>query len=258
MSGTLEIRGVTVSYGERPALRLDSCRIEPNRIVAVVGENGSGKSTLLKAIARLVKLSSGDITFSGRRMNDLTRRETARLAAFAPQSAELVFPIAVLDLVLQGRSPWRRGFLWESRGDLEIARSAMRSCDIEHLADRDATRLSGGERRRVFLARVLAQETPLWLLDEPTADLDPRHRLEFLEVLASVHRDRATSVLWATHDLNEALSLAHDLLLLREGRLVAFGPVAECLTSETLEKTFRVGAKLRMEDDGRPRVTFFR
>ena len=125
-----------------------------------------------------------------------------------PQSVDLVFPIRALDLVLQGRAPHGRGFVADTPEDRRRAREAMRACDVEALAERDASALSGGERRRVFLARALAQEAEVWLLDEPTAGLDPRHRLEFLETLWRMHRERGTTVLLVTHELGLAADLA--------------------------------------------------
>ena len=158
--------------------------------------------------------------------------------AYVPQSVDLVFPIRSLDLVLQGRAPHGNGFVAETAEDLRVAREAMRACDVEDLADRDAKALSGGERRRVFLARALAQEAEVWLLDEPTAGLDPRHRLEFLETLWRVHRERGTTVLLVTHEIGLAARLATSVLLLRSGRTVASGPRGEVLTAENLGRVF--------------------
>jgi iron complex transport system ATP-binding protein len=129
---------------------------------------------------------------------------------------------------------------------------------VSDLADRDATRLSGGERRRAFLARLLAQNARVWLLDEPTADLDPRHRLEFLEVLRQAHARARPIVVWATHDVNEALAIADDVLLLRRGRLVGSGAVDDVLVPASLESAFSIRAAVERDGEGRPRVTFFR
>jgi iron complex transport system ATP-binding protein len=149
-----------------------------------------------------------------------------------------VFPIRSLDLVLQGRAPHGRGFVADTAEDLRIAREAMRACDVADLADRDAKALSGGERRRVFLARALAQEADVWLLDEPTAGLDPRHRLEFLETLWRVHAERRTTVLLVTHEIALAGALAKSVLLLKAGRAIARGPRADVLTAGNLTLAF--------------------
>lgn len=258
MNAGLSAAALRAGYGREIALDGVDFAIGPGRVAAVAGENGSGKSTLLKAIAGVVPRREGEVRLGGESLRGWPRRRIARAIAYAAQSAELIFPITVHDLVLQGRAPWRSGFLWESGEDLAIAEDAMRACDVLDLADRDATRLSGGERRRAFLARLLAQRAEVWLLDEPTADLDPRHRLEFLEVLRQAHARLRPVVLWATHDVNEALAIADDLLLLRRGRLVAAGPVEEALAPDTLEKTFSIRAAVERDAAGRPRVTFSR
>ncbi len=258
MTDGLEAIDLSVSYGRRAAVESLSFRLEPGAVAAVVGENGSGKSTLLKSIAGVLRPRTGEIRWNGKALSRRRPKEAARQIAYAPQSAELVFPIAVSDLVLQGRAPWRSGWLWESAEDREIALEAMRECDVAALAGHDAARLSGGERRRVFLARMLAQRAAVWLLDEPTADLDPRHRLEFLEILRRAHARRAATILWATHDLNEALEIADHAILLHGGRLLAAGPISACVNSDLLEQAFGVRARVEHDASGRPSVAFFR
>jgi iron complex transport system ATP-binding protein len=247
----LETRGLTAAYGATRALDGLDLTIPAGRIVALLGENGSGKSTLLKVIARIVEPAAGVVLLDGRSLTQLPRRETARRVAYVPQSVDLVFPIRSLDLVLQGRAPHARGFAADSPEDYRRALEAMRACDVEALAPRDASALSGGERRRVFLARALAQEAEIWLLDEPTSGLDPRHRLEFLATLRRVHRERATTVLFVTHEMDLAAELADAVILLRSGRALAQGPPAEALTPETLRRAFSVQAVLEVDSAGR-------
>jgi iron complex transport system ATP-binding protein len=233
-------KGLEARYGSSPALSGLDAEIARGEIVAVLGENGSGKSTLLKVLARVLPPSGGQIFFDGRPLESIPRRETARAVAYVPQSVDLVFPIRSLDLVLQGRAPHGRGFVAESPEDVRRALEAMRACDVEALAERDAAALSGGERRRVFLARALAQEAEVWLLDEPIAGLDPRHRLEYLETVWRVHGERRTTVLLVTHEIGLAAQLASRVLLIRAGRTVAEGPRDAVLTAENLERAFGV------------------
>jgi iron complex transport system ATP-binding protein len=247
VTAKISARGLTARYGNAPALTGLDAEIASGEIVAVLGENGSGKSTLLKVLARVLPPSGGEIRFGGRPLESIPRRETARTIAYVPQSVDLVFPIRSLDLVLQGRAPHGRGFVAESAEDRRRALEAMRACDVEALAERDAAALSGGERRRVFLARALAQEAEVWLLDEPTAGLDPRHRLEYLETLWRVHGERRTTVLLVTHEIGLASVLASRVLLLRGGRTVAEGPRETVLTAESLGRAFGVP----FEDTGR-------
>lgn len=234
----IEARNLSARYGTSPALDGLDASIAAGEVVAVLGENGSGKSSLLRVLARVLPVSGGEVRFGGVPLSAMARRATARRIAYVPQSVDLVFPIRSLDLVLQGRAPHGRGFVAETAEDLRLAREAMRACDVEGLAERDAKSLSGGERRRVFLARALAQEAEVWLLDEPTAGLDPRHRLEFLETLWRVHAERRTTVLLVTHEIALASELATSVLLLQGGRTIARGPRDEVLTAENLSRAF--------------------
>jgi iron complex transport system ATP-binding protein len=253
----IEARGLTARYGQSPALDGLNASIPAGEVVAVLGENGSGKSTFLKILARVLRPSGGQVLFDGRPLESFPRRDTARRIAYVPQSVDLVFPILCLDLVLQGRAPHGRGFVADSPEDRRRALEAMRACDVEPLAERDAAALSGGERRRVFLARALAQEAEIWLLDEPTAGLDPRHRLEFLETLWRVHGERRTTVLLVTHEIGLAAELASSVLLLKGGRTIAEGTRAEVLTPENLERAYgapfeRRGARFGVRSDVLP------
>ncbi len=251
MSPILEARGLAAKYGTTRALDGLDLSIARSQIVAVLGENGSGKSTLLKVIARIVEPSGGGLFLDGQPMARLPRRETARRIAYVPQSVDLVFPIRSLDLVLQGRAPKSRGFSADSPEDRRLALEAMRACDVEALALRDASALSGGEKRRVFLARALAQEAEIWLLDEPTSGLDPRHRLEFLSTLTRVHRERGTTVLFVTHEIDLAAQLADRVVLLRAGRTLAQGAPSDALTIETLRQAFSVETVVEVDGAGR-------
>ncbi len=234
----LEARGLVAGYGGPPVLRGLDAAVPAGAIAAVLGENGSGKSTLLKVFARVVAIGGGEVLLDGEPLDALPRRRTAQRIAYVPQSVDLVFSIRTLDLVLQGRAPYGRGFVAETADDRRRALEAMRACDVETLAERDAASLSGGERRRVFLARALAQEAQVWLLDEPTAGLDPRHRLEFLETLWRIHDERGTTVVLVTHEIALAADLAARVLLLKDGRTIAQGDRAQVLTAENLERTF--------------------
>ena len=250
----LEARGLTASYGPTPALAGLDVRIEKGEVLGLLGENGSGKSTLLKVIARIVPAGGGELLLEGQPHASYPRRLLAQRIAYLPQSIELVFPIRCLDLVLQGRAPHARGFSADSPEDHDRAHEAMRACDVENLAERDASALSGGERRRVFLARAIAQEAEVWLLDEPTSGLDLRHRLEFLELLAATHASRGTTVLLVTHEIDLAGDIADRVIVLRRGRAVAAGSPEETLTPDVLRAAFGVESRIETDGAGRRRV----
>jgi iron complex transport system ATP-binding protein len=254
MSAALEARGLRAAYGATRALDGLDARVGTGELVALLGENGSGKSTFLKVAARIVTPDGGDLLLEGRPLAAIDRRESARRVAYLPQSLDLVFPIRCLDLVLQGRAPHGRGFSADTVEDRERALDAMRACDVEALAERDAGALSGGEKRRVFLARALAQDAGIWLLDEPTSGLDPRHRLEFLELLGEMHAARGTTVLLVTHEIDLAGEVADRVILLRDGRALASGAPSETLTPEGLREAFGVESRVETDSRGRRRV----
>jgi iron complex transport system ATP-binding protein len=254
MTAVLEARGLHASYGATRALDGLDAEIQRGELVALLGENGSGKSTFLKVVARIVTPGAGELRLDGRPIESVGRRESARRIAYLPQSLDLVFPIRCLDLVLQGRAPHARGFSADSVEDRDRAIDAMRACDVDELADRDAAALSGGEKRRVFLARALAQDAGVWLLDEPTAGLDPRHRLQFLDLLARTHEERGTTVVLVTHEIDLAGSIADRVILLRSGRALASGPPGETLTPDRMRETFGIESRIEVDGEGHRRV----
>ena len=249
----LRARNLTASYGATPALSGLDADVEKGEIAAVLGENGSGKSTLLKVLARIVPAAGGEASLDGQPLSTMPRRDTARRIAYVPQSVDLVFPIRSLDLVLQGRAPHNRGFGSDSPEDRRRALEAMKACDVEALAERDASALSGGEQRRVFLARALAQDADVWLLDEPASGLDPRPRLELLAILGRAHRERRATILLVTHEIDLAGEIADRVLLLRAGRTLAQGPPAEVLTPENLRRAFSIESRIEVDSEGRRR-----
>jgi iron complex transport system ATP-binding protein len=254
MSAVLEARSLRASYGATRALDGLDAEVRRGELVALLGENGSGKSTFLKVIARIVAPEAGELLLEGRPLAAVGRRESARRIAYLPQSLDFVFPIRCLDLVLQGRAPHAKGFSADSAEDRERAIAAMRACDVERLADRDAAALSGGERRRVFLARALAQDAEIWLLDEPTSGLDLRHRLEFLGLLDRTHAERGTTVLLVTHEIDLAGDLADRVILLRRGRALAVGRPDQTLTPDRVREAFGVESRIEIDAQGRRRV----
>jgi iron complex transport system ATP-binding protein len=223
-------------------------------VVALLGENGSGKSTLLKLLAGLLPPASGELTLDGRPVGELSRREAARRIGYLPQSCEPLFPASALEMVLLGRTAYL-GLLGAPRAaDHAAARRALEETDTAAFADRDVREMSGGERQRVFLSRVLAGETDVLLLDEPAANLDPRHRFLVVRVL----RRRATAgglVVFSTHELDVAAAAADRVVLLREGRVVEIGPVRETLTAAALTRLFGVPAIVSTGPSGRPLVS---
>ena len=211
-------------------------------LVGVIGPNGSGKTTLLRLLGGLLAPASGRITVEDRDVAHITRRDLARRIAIVPQETRLSFEYSVLEVVLMGRFPHLGPFELESPDDVSIARDALAATGTLALADRPYQTLSGGEKQRVIIAGALAQATDLMLLDEPTAALDPGYQIEIAALLRRLNADRGMTIVVATHDLNFAAGVCRDLLLLREGRVIASGPTAEVLTRESVRALYDVEA----------------
>ena len=243
----LELRGVTVRYGERAILDNIDLAIAPGERVALIGPNGSGKTTLLRALAGIVKTASGAVIPAGA----LTRREIARRMAFLPQEETWEFPFRVEDVVRCGRYALTSALYSESEKDRAAIEGAIAAVGLNDLRQRSITELSGGERRRAILARVIAQEAPALLLDEPTTALDLEHRHAVLAALAA---REGTTVVFSTHDLDAAAGWAGRVVVLDAGRIVADGRPAEVISEALLKEVFHVTAAVDRREDGRIHV----
>lgn len=251
----LALEGLRAGYVRgRDVLKDVTLSFGAGRLVALLGENGSGKSTLLKVLAGLLVPTKGVSFLRGVPISAVPRREAARILGYLPQGFEPFFPATALDVVLLGRTPFLGAFASPSRRDVERARAALREVDAASLEERDVRSLSGGERQRVYLARALAGEPRVLLLDEPTTSLDPRHRLLVLDVLKRLSRDGACCV-FSTHDVDLAARVADDAVLLSRGAVLASGPVAQSVTAVSLEALFGVPAQVSPLPDGTPLVT---
>ena len=223
--------------------------VEPGQCWAILGRNGAGKTTLLATLGGLRAASAGIIEIEGRALSSFTPRELARLRALLPQDDSDPFPTTALETALVGRHPHLGRWQWEGARDLRIARGALVAVDMGDAETRDVRTLSGGERRRVTLAAVLAQEPRLFLLDEPSSHLDLAHQLALLERLTELARDKGRAVIMALHDVNLAARYCDHVLLLDRG-LASAGPAEELLTSERLSALY--GVPLRsLGEDGR-------
>ena len=232
--GTLEAAGVGVRYGTRAALDAVDARVVPGEVLGVIGPNGSGKSTLIRVLAGVRRPSAGSIRLDGKDLHALPRRARARRIALVPQETHLSFPIRVRELVLLGRAPHTGRFGLERQEDLRAAHEAMARAEVLELAGRPVDELSGGERQRVVLARALAQDAGILLLDEPTSFLDLRHAVLLLDLVRELCRARGLAVAVVLHDLNLAAMYCDRLVLLDRGRVHAAGTPDEVLTYRDL------------------------
>ncbi len=252
----LEARGVSFAYsvgvansGEA-AVREVTIELGSGEVIALTGPNGSGKSTLLKLLARVLVQKGGTISLDGKPLHEWSPRQYARNVAYLPQDPDPVFPMLAVDVVVSGRAPFLGRFEWEGVNDYEEAERALKLCDALHLAGRFLDEMSGGERKRVFLARVLAARPQLILLDEPLASLDVAHVQQFSALLREIVQLTGATVLYATHDLNWAAAYCDRMLVMQQGTLALDGPPSAVMTEEVVARLFGFEAR-SIESDGR-------
>ncbi len=264
----LEAKGLSFRYvtgdGRGRMWTLDqlSFHVAAGEILGIVGPNGSGKSSLLKVLSGLLPAGVGEVRLGGRSLGQRTQSEIARLVAVVPQEYVQVFPFTVVETVLMGRFPHRTSRWWslgigdETPQDLACAQRAMVETDVLALADRLVSDLSGGERQRVMIARALAQEPKILLLDEPTAFLDINHQLDICSLIARLRSERQLTVILVSHDLNVASQYCDRVLMLKEGRLCRIGPPADTIRPDVLRTVYGCDVVVDAHPQtGRPRVT---
>jgi iron complex transport system ATP-binding protein len=235
------VRGLAVDRGGARVLRRLSATVERGRFVGLVGPNGAGKTTLLWTLAGALDPVAGEVRVLGERVHDLPSRAGSRLVAVVPQEPSFGFEFTVREAVAMGRTPHQSRLRGETAADRAAVDAAMERVAVADLADRSVTAVSGGERSRVLLARALAQDTPVVLLDEPTASLDVNHQVRTLDAVRDLVAEGRT-VVAAIHDLTLAARYCDDLLLLAGGRVRASGAPGEVLTAERVHEAFDADA----------------
>lgn len=239
----LEVKDVSFSYESVRALRDVCFKAKDGEVLGIIGPNGSGKTTLLRCINRVLEPRVGAVLINGEDMSKWDRRRVARKIGVVPQHST-IFPFTVLDVVLMGRFPHVRTLEREKAEDLEAVRNAMRLTGTLHLAERLIDELSGGEMQRVIIARALAQEPQVLLLDEPTLHLDISHQLEVLELIRRITRERGLITILVSHDLNLASRYCDRLILLNSGKIHSMGSAGEVLTPENIGQVYRVNVQV--------------
>jgi iron complex transport system ATP-binding protein len=234
----LELRGVSYTYADAPAVRDVSFAVGERKLVALTGPNGSGKSTLLKLIARVLAPQQGELLYESTPLAQWPAKEYAKRVGYLPQDPDPAFPMRAIDVVVSGRAPYLGRFSWEAAQDWEEADRALELCDAAHLRDRYLDEMSGGERKRVFLARVLAGTPRLIVLDEPLAALDLSHVQQFSRLLRDVVDRTGCTVLFAAHDLNWAAAHSDRMLVMQRGTLALDAAPPEVMRTEVMRELF--------------------
>ncbi|MGH7830894.1 MAG: heme ABC transporter ATP-binding protein [Candidatus Binatia bacterium] len=250
MSPAVEIRNVSFAYGERQAVREISLEIPQGERIAILGPNGSGKSTLLKLLSLTLQPAAGEILLQGKPIQSYARKALSQKVAVVPQETQTSFPYTVAEMVLMGRASFLPPFALERKRDLEVARECMALTETLPLADRYLHELSGGEKQRVILARALAQQAEILLLDEPTTFLDIKHQIQIHELVLELSRNRGLAVIAALHDLNLASLYFPRLALLQNGRIRHLGSPKEVLNEETIQEVYGVRVRVQLDGSG--------
>lgn len=252
----LEVRNISVSHDERAVLSGVTFGLRAGEIVVLLGANGAGKTTLMRALNGTLPVSTGEINLDGKTLVSLSRREIAENIAVVAQENETRFPVTVLEFVLSGRFVHGNAFGWESENDIELAEKALADCDLIGYEARLMNHLSGGERQRVVLARAIATNARILLLDEPTANLDLAHQAMMFKLVQKRCLECNASAIVITHDLNLASEFADEIIMLKDGRITAKGTSAQVLTVENIDTVFAVRVLLDTNPaSGNVRVT---
>ena len=234
----LEARGIHFSYGQHVILREMSLEAGSGETVGLVGPNGSGKTTFLKILTGVLKPQGGEVFIQGRDLPSLRPRDRARLVAMVQQNPAVPPDFTALELVMMGRNPHLGLLQWEGPKDMEVCQRVMELTETWEFAHRLVSSLSGGELQRVFIARALAQETPVLILDEPTAHLDISYQASVLDMIEKIRRNTGITVLMAMHDLTLAAQYCGWIAALRKGSIFASGEPCQVLTSELVSEVF--------------------
>lgn len=235
----LKIHDIVCNYGSYQALHGVRLEIPRGTFLGIIGLNAAGKSTLLKTIGATLKPTCGIVYLDDKNIANFTRQDIAKKISFVPQETTANFSFKVFDIVLMGRYPHQQRFTIDNEKDLEIARKAMEATGCWHLRERFLTELSGGERQKVVIARALAQEPEIMLLDEPTSHLDLTSQLEILEILKKLNQEQQLTVIAVFHELNLASQYCKQLLLLDKGKVFAAGNPCEVLKPEIIKKVYK-------------------
>ncbi|MBQ0016186.1 MAG: ABC transporter ATP-binding protein [Bacteroidales bacterium] len=239
-----QLDNVSLGYDSSTVLQNISLQIEPNSFYAVMGPNGSGKSTLLRCLARLISPSAGSVSLNGKPIAGYSYKALAQQVSLVPQHVDIDVEFSAYQLVMMARHAYLRPLHDEGPEDLAIVEQSMRQTGVWDLRDKHLAQMSGGERARVLIARALAQQTPIILLDEPLANLDVAHQFDILQLLQQIHIQQHKTIMLVVHNLNLALTYCPQLILLYNHQVHYQGATCEGLTSQRIAQVFNIEANV--------------
>lgn len=252
----LEIQELNAGYGNGDIIHGISFSMNKGEFLSVLGRNGSGKSTMIKAIQGLLKNMSGNIVVDGKEVSSHKPNELAKKMAYVPQLFEASFQFTVEEIILMGRYVHQGKFTGLTKTDKSIIEETMSLTETTLFKDKKIAHLSGGERQRVFIARALAQDTPLLFLDEPSAHLDINYQVEIYQILKRLQEKKGKTILTAEHNINLAIPYSQRLLFLKDGRIHSLGPPEELITKTNIQEVFRTDVDVRKNlHSGHPEIS---
>jgi iron complex transport system ATP-binding protein len=250
------IEQIGFRYNGQWVLKDISFEIRKGEFLGIIGPNGSGKTTLLNVIDGILKPEEGDVRINGTSIKKMKRDALAKIIAVVAQDFPMIFPFSVHEVILMGREPHLNKWRFEVETDFQIAREAMKMTDTFHLMNRNMATLSGGERQRVMIARSLAQQPQIMLLDEPTAFLDIRHQIDFFDLIKKLNKNNALTVVTITHDINLASLYCDRIIMLRGGQLHCEGNPYDVIIEKNIKEVYEVTVAVdKSQETGRPRIT---
>lgn len=247
----IKIEGLSFSYGDVPVFHDLDLEMDKPELICILGPNGVGKTTFVKCINKLLTPTQGTVLIDGKNVRDSSLLELAQIMAYVPNTAYSVFSMSVAEAVLMGRHP-HAGWT-TSENDMRIVDKAIETMELEELSDRDIRELSAGQLQRVMIARGLAQQPKILILDEPTSNLDVRHQMDVMHFLKKYARDSGTMVLMVCHDLNITAAYADRIIMMANGGVFADGGAAEVLTEYNIKQVYDVECRV-IEVEGRPHI----
>jgi iron complex transport system ATP-binding protein len=246
----IELEQVTFEYKDNGfALQEINLKIKEGEFLSILGPNGSGKSTLLKIISGELQPSKGLVKFNGQEVGKIRTKERAKKMAFVSQNATVVYPFTVYEIVAMGRTPYLNFLGYEKKRDSEIVHYALQRMGIEHLAGKSITHISGGEAQRAFIARALAQEPDVILLDEANAHLDVKHQISIYKTLKELNEQKGITVVFVSHDFNLPARFSERVMLLTEGTIFKDGTIKNILTEENIKTVFDVNIEILQREN---------
>lgn len=248
METIINCSNINFSYNGSRVLNGINLSVQTGRMLGILGANGAGKSTLLKILCGLLKPSSGESLYKNNSISKISKREVAKGIAYIPQDAMFAFPFTVKEVVLMGRAPYIGRFEFERDLDQEIADKALLSVGISHLKNRLISEVSAGEKQLASIARGLVQEPEVMILDEPATYLDIKHRTEIMTILKKLKDEDGISIIAATHDIFSSLFYFDEIIVLKEGKILAEGKSEEIVDGELLSRAYGIEVTVRKEN----------